>query len=42
MLKLALCDDDAKVIEQLEKYFDRLRDPSIEYDVFFSVDELYK
>ena len=42
MLKLALCDDDAKVIEQLEKYFDKLQDSSIDYDVFFSADELYK
>lgn len=42
MLKLALCDDDSALLEILEKYFDKLDDSSLDYDIYFSADELYK
>ncbi len=41
MFRIALCDDDSNSIEILEKYFDKLNNPSLEYDVYFRADELY-
>lgn len=35
-MKIAVCDDDRTVIEQLEQYFERLHDKSLEYEVFFA------
>lgn len=42
MLKIALCDDDSALLEVLEKYFDKLGDSSLDYDIYFCADELYK
>lgn len=39
-MKIAVCDDDRTVIEQLEQYFERLHDKSLEYEVFFCAEEL--
>lgn len=41
MLKLALCDDDPAMMEILETYFEQLKDAQIDYDVYFSAEELY-
>uniref|UniRef100_UPI004056DEA5 LytR/AlgR family response regulator transcription factor n=1 Tax=Agathobacter sp. TaxID=2021311 RepID=UPI004056DEA5 len=41
MFHIALCDDNANSIEILEKYFDKLNNSALEYDVYFSADELY-
>lgn len=41
MLHIALCDDNPASIEILEKYFDILNDSTIDYDVYFSAEELY-
>lgn len=41
MLNLAICDDDPLIIELLESYIDKINDIRINYDVFFSPDELY-
>lgn len=41
MLRLAICDDDRIVIEQLETYIDQIEKNKIEYDVFYSAEELY-
>ena len=35
------CDDNPASIEILEKYFDILNDSTIDYDVYFSAEELY-
>lgn len=40
MLKIALCDDDSALLEVLEKYFDKLGDSSLDYDIYFCADEL--
>ena len=42
MLHIALCDDNPASIEILEKYFDILNDSTIDYDVYFSAEELYR
>ncbi|MFV0328858.1 MAG: LytR/AlgR family response regulator transcription factor [Lachnospiraceae bacterium] len=42
MLRLAICDDSPDVIEQMEEYIEELKDISLEYDVFFSAEELYQ
>lgn len=42
MLRIALCDDTPASIETLERYFDILNDPAIDYDVYFSAEELYR
>lgn len=33
-MKIAICDDDRIVIEQLEQYIEIINDRSIEYEVF--------
>lgn len=40
MLRLAVCDDDAYVIEQIESYIHRIKNIPIEYEVYFSAEEL--
>ncbi len=40
MISIAVCDDDPKVIERIECYFDKLNSQKYEYDVFFSGNEL--
>lgn len=41
MLRLAVCDDDEFVIEQIESYIENLKEVPIVYEVFFSVEEFY-
>ena len=40
MLKIAICDDSRTDIEMLESAFDKLCQYPIEYDVYFSGEEL--
>lgn len=40
MLKIAVCDDSRTDVEMLESAFDRLRQYPVEYDVYFSAEEL--
>lgn len=42
MLKIAICDDSRTDVEMLECAFDKLRKYPIEYDVYFSGEELLK
>ena len=42
MLKIAICDDSRTDVEMLECAFDKLRQYQIEYDVYFSGEELLK
>ena len=39
-MKIAICDDDTNVIEQIEQYIENINDKSLEYEVFFSAEEL--
>ena len=41
MLNLAICDDNPIIIEQLESYLDEISDIDLNYEVFFSAEELY-
>jgi len=41
MLRLAVCDDDEFVIEQIESYIEKLKEIPIVYEVFFSAEEFY-
>ena len=41
MLRLAVCDDDEFVVEQVESYIEKLKDISIVYEVYFSAEEFY-
>lgn len=34
-MKIAICDDNRTVIEQVEQYIEIINDRSIEYEVFF-------
>lgn len=40
MLKIAICDDSREDVEILESAFDKLQDYVLEYDIYFSADEL--
>lgn len=40
MLKIAVCDDSRTDMEMLEAAFDRLKDYPVDYDVYFSGEEL--
>ena len=40
MLRLAICEDDSYVVEELEVFLEGMHDTLIEYDVFFSANEL--
>lgn len=42
MLKIAICDDVRADVEMLECAFDKLSEYPIEYDVYFSGEELLK
>lgn len=42
MLRIAVCDDSRTDVEMLESAFDRLRQYPVEYDVYFSGEELLK
>lgn len=42
MLKIAICDDSRTDVEMLESAFDKLRQYPMEYDVYFSGEELLK
>lgn len=42
MLKIAICDDSTTDVEMLECAFDKLHQYPIEYDVYFSGEELLK
>ena len=41
MLKIAVCDDDAIVLKNLEKYFNKLDDVAVQYDIYNRADRLY-
>ena len=41
MLRLAVCDDDEFVVEQIESYIEKLKEISIIYEVYFSAEEFY-
>lgn len=41
-MKIAICDDNRIVIEQVEQYIEIISDSSIEYEVFFCAEELHK
>ena len=41
MLRLAICDNDARIIEQIETYIENIRDIHLMYEVYFSAEELY-
>lgn len=36
MLRLAICDDDEAVVEQIESYIEEIKEISIVYEVYFS------
>ncbi|MCM1256684.1 MAG: LytTR family DNA-binding domain-containing protein [Roseburia sp.] len=40
MLKIAVCDDSREDVEVLESAFDELQQYAVEYDIYFSADEL--
>lgn len=40
VLKMAICDDSPKIIEQIEGYIDKIKDIHFDYEVFFSPAEL--
>ncbi len=39
-MKIAVCDDDRVIIEQIEQYIETIHDKSLEYEVFFCAEEL--
>lgn len=41
MLRLAICDDDETVVEQIESYIEEIKEISIVYEVYFSAEEFY-
>lgn len=34
-MRIAVCDDDRAIIEQIEEYIETIHDKSLEYEVFF-------
>lgn len=42
MIKLALCDDDLNIINQIDNFFENIKNQGIEYETFFSAEELLK
>lgn len=42
MLRLAVCDDSPAIVEQIERYIDRMKDVPFDYEVFFGSEELYQ
>lgn len=41
-MKLAICDDMPEVIEQIESFIEKYSDNQLEYDIFFSGEELFE
>ncbi len=41
-MKIAVCDDDRAVIEQIEQYIETIHDKSLECEVFFCAEELQR
>lgn len=41
IMRMAICDDSTEIVEQIESYIDEMKEINIEYDVFFSGEELY-
>lgn len=41
-MRLAICDDSTEVVEQIEAFIDDIKEMYIEYDVFYSGEELYR
>ena len=41
-MKVAVCDDDRAIIEQIEEYIEIIHDKSLEYEVFFCAEELQR
>lgn len=41
-MKVAVCDDDRAIIEQIEEYIEIIHDKSMEYEVFFCAEELQR
>lgn len=41
-MKIAVCDDDRAIIEQIEEYIEIIHDKSLEYEVFFCAEELQR
>ena len=42
MIRVAICDDDRVIIEQIEEFLQIIHDKSLEYEVFFCAEELQK
>ena len=42
IMRLAICDDSTEIVEQIESYIDKIQEMHIEYEVFFSGEELYR
>lgn len=42
MIKLAICDDDCGIVEEIETFIERAKEFSINYEVFYSAEELMK
>lgn len=41
-MRIAICDDDKKYIDILEEYIERLKVKALDYDVYFSGEEIVK
>lgn len=41
-MRIAVCDDDRAIIEQIEEYIETIHDKSLEYEVFFCAEELQR
>ena len=41
-MRIAVCDDDRAIIEQIEEYIEIIHDKSLEYEVFFCAEELQR
>lgn len=41
-MRIAVCDDDWAIIEQIEEYIEAIHDKSLEYEVFFCAEELQR
>lgn len=42
MLRLAICDDDLMIIDQIEGYIEQIGNKRIEYDAFTDAEELLR
>lgn len=41
-MHLAICDDSSEIVEQIESYIENIKDIRIDYEVFFSGEELHR